>query len=129
MGGYLALKHLHGLLVATSLTLFVWRAVAALRDIDWRARWPALRHLPHAVDTLLLAAGISLALWSRQLPHTHPWLALKLALLVAYILAGVQALRRSQTRARRGAWVAAALLAAAWMVGIGLTRQMLPGAG
>jgi uncharacterized membrane protein SirB2 len=57
--GYLLLKHSHVGLVAASGSLFALRGVAVLIG----ARWPmhaGVRTASVAIDTLLLAAGVSL---------------------------------------------------------------------
>ncbi len=79
---YLALRHLHITCVVVSVTLFVLRGGLGLWGVDWRRRWPVLRWLPHANDSVLMAAGVGLMVWSAQYPGAqHPWLAAKLGLL------------------------------------------------
>lgn len=120
---YLALRHLHVTCVVLSLALFVLRGALGWRGVDWRRRWPVLRWLPHAIDSLLMLAGVSLMVWSAQYPGPdHPWLAAKLLLLLAYILAGKQALRADLDRRRRAPWLALALGCVGGMLALALTR-------
>ena len=60
---YLALRHLHLALALASLLMFCGRGVLLLcgRAIPRPLRW-----LPHVNDTLLLAAAITLMVWSGQ---------------------------------------------------------------
>lgn len=120
---YLVLRHLHLTCVVLSITLFVLRAALGLRGVNWRQRWPLLRWAPHLNDSLLMAAGVSLMVLSAQYPGAgHPWLALKLLLLLAYIGAGRQALRPDRPVAGRAAWLALALACVASMVLLALAR-------
>ena len=77
----------------------------------WRGRDPAaglLRWLPHAVDTVLLGAGITLAFMIRQNPLEQPWLAAKIIALLCYIAVGHIAVRRlRQQGAILAAWLSA----------------------
>jgi len=120
---YLALRHLHITCVVLSIALFVLRGGLGLRGVDWRRRWPVLRWLPHANDSVLMAAGVSLMVWSAQYPGPqHPWLAAKLLLLLAYISLGKQALRADQPRPRQAMGFVLALICVGSMVALALTR-------
>jgi uncharacterized membrane protein SirB2 len=91
MTAYPLIKHAHLLFVGVSLLLFSYRALMSLAGKDWRRfRW--LRLVPHINDTLLLLCGLTLAYWLRLSPMAHPWLGIKLLLLLGYILAGKWAL-------------------------------------
>jgi hypothetical protein len=70
---YLLLRTSHLTFVSLSLALFVLRgwwhwAGSPLRN----SRWATV--VPHVNDTLLLLAGISLAITLRQYPFEAPWL-------------------------------------------------------
>lgn len=69
------------------------------------------RLVPHVVDTLLLASAIGLVWVTGQYPGAEPWLNMKIAALVVYILLGEAAFRwcRSFT-SRTAAWIAAQLV-------------------
>ncbi|MBV8496508.1 MAG: SirB2 family protein [Gammaproteobacteria bacterium] len=58
---------------------------------------------PHVVDTLLLAAGLALALIIREYPFVNSWLTAKLPALIAYVAAGRVAVRRGLSPRRRAA--------------------------
>ncbi len=120
---YLALRHLHLTCVGVSIALFVLRGCLGLAGVDWRNRWPALRWLPHLNDSVLMLAGVSLMVWSAQYPGPqHPWLAVKLVLLLAYIGLGKQALRADQARPRQAMGFVLALVCVGSMVALALTR-------
>jgi uncharacterized membrane protein SirB2 len=67
-----------------------------------------LRRLSYGIDTVLLGAAILLMVLLRAWPGTQPWVAVKLTLVLVYIVLGSLALKRGRTRAiRRAAFIAA----------------------
>lgn len=107
---YLALKYLHVSCVVLSYALFLVRGVWMMRSSPLLAQ-RGVRIVPHAVDTVLLASAIAMAVAIRQYPFTVPWLTAKLVGLVAYIALGMIALKRGRTkRVRLTAWIAAQLV-------------------
>lgn len=116
---YPQIKLAHLALVTASGVLFACRGAATLA----RQRWPMtapLRLTSIVIDTLLLAAGVTLwALLSLQ-PLRDAWLGTKLALLVLYVMLGTVALKR------RLAWAYAAALACyLFMVSVALAHHPL----
>lgn len=106
---YPVVKTMHIGLVLASGSLFVLRGVAVLLGYSVAMRAP-VRYLSYAIDTALLAAALLLLAMLHLNPFTTPWLAAKLALLVAYIVLGSLALRRARTLPRRALAFVAALL-------------------
>lgn len=121
---YATLKLIHQGAVVLSIAGFFARGAAALAGAAW-VRGRVARTLPHAVDTVLLASAIGLA-WLLQLnPLTTPWLAAKIAGLLAYIGLGMVALKPGRPLALRiVAWVAA-LLCFAQIVAIAISKQAM----
>ncbi len=114
----------HILLVTLSGTLFAARGLATIAG----ARWPGLtpvRRASYLIDTGLLAAALLLLAMLHLNPFTVPWLAAKLALLVAYVVLGVMALRHARSPRSRGAWFVAALACFAMMVSIARAHHPL----
>lgn len=116
---YPQIKLAHLALVTASGVLFACRGAATLA----RQRWPMtapLRLTSIVIDTLLLAAGVTLwALLSLQ-PLRDAWLGTKLVLLVVYVMLGTVALKR------RRAWAYAAALACyLFMVSVALAHHPL----
>ncbi len=108
---YVPILILHMSLAVASPVLFSLRAWRSLRGLDPAEGW--LRVTPHVVDTLLLAAGVALALIIGQYPFVNGWLTAKLLALIAYIGIGHLAVRRARTRrGRLGAWLAGLALVA-----------------
>jgi uncharacterized membrane protein SirB2 len=106
---YPVVKATHIGLVLASGGLFVLRGLAVLLGCSVAMRAP-VRHLSYAIDTALLAAALALLAILHLNPFTTPWLAAKLALLIAYIVLGSLALKRAHTLPRRALAFAAALL-------------------
>lgn len=125
MEDYLLLRQVHIACVILSLTGFALRGVWMLRGS------PLLSYrltgiLPHIIDTLLLGSAIGLV-WTAHLnPLSHAWLTAKLTALLVYIVLGSIALRRGRTRMIRSAAFAGALLTAAYLVGVAVTRNPWP---
>ncbi len=119
------LKYLHVTCAVLSITGYTVRGAWMMRDSPWlRKKW--VRVAPHIIDTLLLVAGILLALRIRQYPFVQGWLTAKVLALIAYIVVGAVGLKYGKTRKIR---VTAWLLAIAifgYIVLVALTRQVLP---
>lgn len=125
---YATLKALHVGSVVLSYALFVIRGVWMMRA-PHRLAHPAVRVVPHVVDSVLLASALALAWMLAVSPLTADWLAAKLVGLAGYVILGTIALRRGRTRrARIAAWIAAQLVFA-YIVAVALTRTPLPGTG
>lgn len=97
-----------GFVVASGL-LFAARGAAVLAGGRWPLAMP-VRVIGHAIDTALLIAGIALVVVLPAGVLANGWLAVKLLLLVAYVVAGFIALRRARSRRSRILWFAAAVL-------------------
>jgi len=124
MWDYALVKSLHVGLALTSVGLFALRAgvsVVAASPLQWR--W--LKWLPHLIDTLLLALGVTLVVITAQWPHQTPWLAAKLLALVVYIGLGSIAIRRGKTPAIRAMAALAALATFAYMAGAAVHHSPL----
>lgn len=92
MNAYPLLKAIHMTAAYLTVTLFVLRLVLdAAGKPGWRQT--SLRWIPHANDTILLTAAISLLFVTGWLPFVHHWLTAKVLLLIGYIVAGVFALK------------------------------------
>lgn len=123
MGSYTQLLQLHLLLALLSGGLFAargaWRLwlLRPIRSRFWRV-------VPHALDTLLLLSGVTLAVLLRLSPHAAPWFATKLLLVVLYIGVGIAAMRASRPAAARTLH-AAALLTWFLLLGTALNRHPL----
>jgi uncharacterized membrane protein SirB2 len=110
MAAYFALKHLHILTVAISVSLFILRYWWQYRASPMaNKRW--VRIVPHINDTLLLGSGVALVAVTHFWPFTPQgaWLTEKLFGVIIYIVFGFIALGRGQRsqKARAGAFILA----------------------
>lgn len=119
---YFFVKHLHMSCVALSISLFMVRGVLQLQSKPWR-EWRVLRVAPHLVDTVLLSSALWLAWRIGQYPFVNGWLTAKVLALLAYILLGMRALGRNTPEPQRLPFFGAALLSAAYIVGVALTHS------
>lgn len=122
---YILLKHLHLTCITLSITLFTLR-------FYWRKQNPTMlqkkwvKILPHSIDTLLLASAISMAWIASINPLEQSWLAAKILVLLAYIVAGTFAIKRAQsTRAQNISFVLA-LLCFAYIIAVAISKQVIP---
>jgi len=121
---YPLVRTTHISLVLVSGSLFAVRGVGVLLGARW-AMVAALRRLSYAIDTALLGAALLLLATLNLNPFEVPWLATKIALLLAYIVLGSLALKRAPTPRLRGVSLVAALLCYSMMVSIALAHHPL----
>ncbi|ELY2794941.1 SirB2 family protein [Cronobacter dublinensis] len=106
MAAYFAVKHLHLLTVAISISLFILRYWWQYRgSVMSGKRW--VRIVPHVNDTVLLGSGVALVLITHFYPFTPQgaWLTEKLFGVIIYIVLGFIALGR-RPRSQQVRWVA-----------------------
>ncbi|MCS3461624.1 SirB2 family protein [Aeromonas rivuli] len=118
---YPLLKHLHMTLAIVSILLFIYRWALAINESPrLQQRW--LKIVPHLNDTLLLLAGIMLAVTLQMSPGSQPWLLAKLIALVVYIGLGVMALKRPDRKQKVIAGIAA-LLVFNYIIGVAVSKS------
>ncbi|GHE34205.1 SirB2 family protein [Vulcaniibacterium thermophilum] len=121
---YPQIKNVHVLTVLLSGGLFALRGLGVLLG----ARWPnaaPVRWLSYTIDTTLLTAALMLLTILPGAMFANGWLAVKLTLLVAYVVLGAMALRRARTRAARAGFYVAALVTYAYMIGVARAHHPL----
>ncbi|MDH7452606.1 SirB2 family protein [Luteimonas composti] len=121
---YPQIKHAHIGLALLSGSLFALRGLLLLLGVRWANAAP-LRYLSYAIDTALLTAALMLLTILPAGLYANGWLAVKVALIVAYVVLGVFALRRGRTRGTRAACYVAALLVFAQVYFIARTHHPL----
>lgn len=112
-------KQLHvtfALLTATSFCLRGYWMLSRSRLL----RTPWSRRLPHVVDALLFLTGLAMAVGLRISPLAHPWLAVKLLAIVAYVVIGSIALKRGRSYRQRALALAVSLLVLAYIFAVAL---------
>ncbi len=118
---YLALMTVHISLALVSVGGFIFRWMLMMRGSAW-VQHRITRTLPHLIDTLFLATGITLAVVLDLNPLAHPWLAAKLAGLVVYIVAASLAFRHARSNSSRSVFLVIALLAFAWIISVAILK-------
>ncbi|MGF1546028.1 MAG: SirB2 family protein [Thiotrichales bacterium] len=120
---YPILLKVHLIAVVLSLLGFLVRGAWMFTD-SRLLKSKLTRILPHIVDTMLLVAGVALAVMASLNPLDQPWLAAKILALLVYIVLGTIAIKRGRTKTIRGiAWVLA-LLVFAYMMWVGHSKQL-----
>ena len=119
---YPQIKHAHIGLALLSGSLFALRGALLLAGLRWPNAAP-VRYLSYTVDTALLTAAMMLLTILPGALYANGWLAMKLALLVVYVVLGVFALRRGRTRRAMALCYVAALLVFAQMYFIARTHH------
>lgn len=119
---YLTLKQIHFACVVLSIFGFILRGIWMFLDTPIRQH-KLVRILPHVVDTILLAAGVGLAIMLSQYPLTHPWLTAKVIGLLIYIVLGFVALRLGKTKALRAWAFASAVLVFGYIMAVAFTKN------
>ena len=114
----------HVVAVLLSGALFALRGAAVLAH----AKWPmqaAPRYVSYAIDTVLLTSALMLYTLLPAPLFANHWLAVKLALLILYMMAGSLALKRARTAPLRAASYATALTLFVLIVGIARAHHPL----
>jgi uncharacterized membrane protein SirB2 len=117
------LKSFHIVLAYLTVIGFIVRGIWALADSPQRnQRW--VRITPHVIDTLLLTAGVIMAI-NLGLSPVSGWLGAKLLGLLAYIGFGVMAMR-AKDRSLQLFGFFAALLSVSYIFAVAFTRSPWP---
>ena len=104
---YPQIKQFHIFVALLSGSLFALRGAFLLGGARWPLALP-VRWLSYAVDTSLLTAALMLLTILPGAMFANGWLAVKVALVVVYIVLGVFALKRARTpRTKLGFYLAA----------------------
>jgi len=111
---YPQIKHAHIGFALLSGSLFALRGALLLSGMRWPNAAP-VRYLSYTIDTALLTAAMMLLTILPGALYANGWLAVKIALLVVYVVLGVFALRRGRTTRTRATCYVAALLVFAQM--------------
>jgi len=101
------LKPFHIACAALTILFFIFRGVISMRAPAF-VDWPWVRRTAASVDTLLLFSGVALAWLSGFSPLEDQWLALKLGLILLYILFGMVAFHWGKSfKIRLSSWLLA----------------------
>ena len=121
---YPQIKHFHIFCALLSGSLFALRGAFALGGMRWPQALP-VRWISWTVDTALLTAALMLFTLLPRALFANGWLTMKIVLIVAYVVLGALAMRRTRTRRARALCYIAALLVFAQIYGIARTHHPL----
>ncbi len=122
---YAVVKSVHVGAVAASGIVFLLRGLLVQFGRTGVAMAAPVRYASYAIDTVLLTAALMLFGMLPAVVFANHWLAVKLALLVTYVLLGTLALKRAPTPRGRALCLTGALVAYALIIGIALTHHPL----
>ncbi len=121
---YPQIKAVHIAMVHATVLVFALRGAGALAGQRWPLAWP-VRWVSYAIDTTLLTAALMLLVVLPWAMFANGWLAMKIALLVVYIVLAFMALRAGRPRGTRIMLYVAALLVFVWMYTIARAHHPL----
>lgn len=114
---YQPIKIVHIVAVLCSGLLFLARGLLLLNGRQWAMAAP-IRYASYSIDTVLLTAALMLATMLPSAMFANGWLAVKLVLLLAYIVLGSMALKRGGTLKIRWACFMAAGVVYTFMLSV-----------
>lgn len=121
---YPQIRSVHIACVVLSGALFLLRGVGVLAGARWPMALPS-RLLSYSIDTVLLTAALMLFAILPGGVFANGWLAVKLALLVVYVVLGSFALKRARTSQSRARCYVAAIAVYLFMVSIARAHDPL----
>ena len=122
---YPLVKSVHIGAVAASGLVFLLRGLLVQFGRKDVAMAAPVRYASYAIDTVLLTAALMLLTMLPAVVFANHWLAVKLTLLVAYVLLGTFALKRAATFRARVVCFTGALAVSALIIGIALAHHPL----
>ncbi len=118
------IRSLHIALAYVTVIGFVLRALLRFAQSPLlQQKW--IRIAPHVIDTVLLLAGITLAVQLAISPLVHGWLAAKIVGLILYIGFGVMTMRARTTPLRTVGFIGA-LASVGYIFAVAYTKQVVP---
>ena len=119
------LKMAHVTCVVISGSLFIFR-YARLSLYPNQPLAKALKVVPHINDTVLLFSAIGMLTLIGLNPFTTPWLLAKIVALLVYIVLGTVCMRSLPGSRRQSASFVAAISVFAYILLVGLSKQVIP---
>lgn len=119
---YETLKLVHVGTAILTISGFILRGYWMFSDSP-NLQLKVVKVLPHIVDTVFLVSGIALIVTLSLPVMSQPWLLMKFAALVAYIVLGAIALGRGKTMRSRTIAFGLALATFAYIVGVALSKS------
>ena len=122
---YPEIKWVHVAAVLASGGLFLLRGLLVQLKRETWANAAPLRYLSYSIDSVLLTAALMLVTILPHALYANGWLAVKLVLLVVYVVLGSFALKRGRTPRARLISYTLALATFAFMLTVARTHHPL----
>lgn len=121
---YLILKNIHMSFALISFSGFLLRSLLMFSGSSiLQKKWAQI--LPHIIDTVFLLSGFSMAFMLNFGLFTQAWLAMKILMLMFYLLFVGLALSRGRTLLVRSTSFVLAILTFFYIVGIAINKHPL----
>lgn len=104
-----------------SIAGFILRGIWMISDSSLLNK-KIVKVLPHIIDTIFIASGISLVIILGSEVLTRPWLLTKLILLLAYIALGFIALSKQQAKPIKITAFIVAIAIFSYIVGVAIMK-------
>jgi uncharacterized membrane protein SirB2 len=119
------IKTVHVLCAIISISGFLYRGYLKLtQPAALSKKW--LKISPHIIDTILLASGLVMLFQLQYYPNQYNWMAIKLIMVVVYILLGIVTLRFAANKTQTFAAFIAALLCYTYIIFIAINKSAWP---
>lgn len=116
---YFVIKQIHMTAAVLSIVFFVIRAYWSVSSSP-KLQARLVKILPHIIDTVLLVAGVMLAV---MIGPEQPWILAKIVALVLYIGVGTIAIKRGKTAGTRAVAALIAIAIFAYIVGVAIKHD------
>jgi len=118
-------KELHVTLAVFTAVFFLYRGVLMLAGSGHLQRkW--VRIAPHVIDTFLFVSGLWLAVNLYPTFYYQPWLLVKIAAILVYIVLGSVAIKRGRTKSLRTLAFLGSLLLLAYIFSVAINKTPVP---
>ena len=122
----LKLAHVATVVISGSLFVYRYARLSIHPDQPLPKALKVLKVLPHINDTVLLSCAIGMLALIGLNPFTTPWLLVKIVALLVYIALGTVCMRSPPGSKRQAISFVAAISVFAYIVLVGLSKQVIP---
>lgn len=121
---YQLLKWVHMGAALITITGFLLRGFWSVIDSP-KIHYRTTKILPHLVDTILFVSGIVLLIQMRYYPMQHHWMAMKLFVVLLYILNGFYVLKWAKSKRQKIIGLCIAIALFGYIVGLAYFKSLI----